>query len=148
MGAGFDSGKSHSRGLLTFEGSPRYRRAARFQIEASEAVQGAEQMRESGQGAHLAHAVRGSGASIGQERDRMRRVLSEIRETAAGGQKLVAEALVMIAAADSLATASYYRLQPTIDVSTPAPLTPGRPFVKARPDIHVAAPPNGHIARL
>jgi hypothetical protein len=29
----------------------------------------------------------------------MRRVLSEIRETAAGGQKLVAEALVMIAAA-------------------------------------------------
>jgi hypothetical protein len=76
----------------------------------------------------------------------MRRVLSEIRETAAGGQKLVAEALVMIAAADSLATASYYRLKPTIDVSTPAPLTPGRPFVKARPDIHVAAPPNDHIA--
>jgi PAS domain-containing protein len=99
-------------------------------------------MRESGQGADLAHAVRAPGASLGQERDRMRRVLSEIRETAAGGQKLAAEALVMIAAADSLATASYYRLQSTTDVSSPAPLAPGRPFVKARPDIHVAAPPN------
>jgi PAS domain S-box-containing protein len=96
-------------------------------------------------GSHNGIAARESGQPLGQERDRLRRVLSEMRQTASGGQKLIAETLAIMAATDALATGSYQRLQKTIEVSTTIPV-PGHPLVKARPDVQVAAPPNDPIA--
>jgi hypothetical protein len=77
-------------------------------------------------GSHNGIAVRESGQPLGQDRYRLRRVLSEMRQTAAGGHKLIAETLAIMAATDALATESYQRLQKTIEVSTTIPV-PGHP---------------------
>jgi hypothetical protein len=62
----------------------------------------------------------------------------------AGGRKLIAETLAMIAVADALATTNWR--QGTIEVSKSAPVGPGHLLVKASPDIQVAALPDGPTA--
>jgi PAS domain S-box-containing protein len=98
-------------------------------------------------GSHVAIAVRESGELLDQERDRMRLVLSGMRQTVAGGRKLIADTRAMIAVADALANTSYYRRQETIEATSPsASAGPGNPLVKASPKIQVAALPKGPIA--
>jgi PAS domain S-box-containing protein len=89
-------------------------------------------------------AVREFGEALGQDRDRMRRSLSDIRQTMAGGRKLIAETLAMIAVADALATTNWR--QGTLEVSKSAPVGPGHLLVKASPDIQVATLPDGPTA--
>jgi hypothetical protein len=59
-------------------------------------------------GSDIAIAVQEFGEALGQDRDRMRRSLFDIRQTMAGGRKLIAETVAMIAVADALAT-TYWR---------------------------------------
>jgi hypothetical protein len=84
-------------------------------------------------------------AKLSVKTGRMRRDLSEMRRAAAGGEKLIAETKALIAIADALATASYYRPRGTIGVSTSAPAGPGHPLVKAGPGIQMATLPNRPI---
>jgi PAS domain S-box-containing protein len=93
----------------------------------------------------VAVAVREFGEALGEDRDRMRRSLCDIRQTMAGGRKLIAETVAMIAVADALAT-TYWRQGTTIEASKSAPVGSGHPLVKARPAIRVATPSNGPIA--
>jgi hypothetical protein len=87
----------------------------------------------------VAIPVREFGEALGRDRERLRRSLSEIRQTMVGGRKLIAETLGMIAVADTIAT-TYWRQGP-IEVSN----GPGQPLVKARPDSRVAPLSNGPI---
>jgi hypothetical protein len=91
----------------------------------------------------IAIAVREFGEALGQDRERLRRSLSEIRQTMVGGRKLIAETLHMIAVADTIAT-TYWRQGP-IEVSRSEPVGPGQPLFKARPDSRVATLSNGPI---
>jgi hypothetical protein len=95
-------------------------------------------------GSEVAITVREFGEALGQDRERMRRSLSDIRQTTEGGRKLIAETLAMIAVADALAT-TYWR-QGRIEVSKSAPVTLGRPVVNSRPDIQVPTLPNNPLA--
>jgi hypothetical protein len=74
----------------------------------------------------VAVAVREFGEALGQDRDRMRRSLCDIRQTMAGGRKLIAETVAMIAVADALAT-TYWRQCATIEASKSARVGPQKP---------------------
>src|SRR5215475_4693529 len=102
---------------------------------------GAGQMWERA-GPDVAIAVREFGEALGQDRERMRRNLSEIRQVMAGGRKMIAETRALMPVADALATT--YLCPRTIEVSTSAPAAFDYP-VKARSGIRAAALPDGPI---
>jgi PAS domain S-box-containing protein len=95
-------------------------------------------------GSNVAIPVRESGEALGQERERMRRNLSQMRQTAAGGRKIIAETRALIAVADALATTCW--LQRTIEVPASAPAARDCPVVKARSGFPAPTMPNGPIA--
>ena len=76
-------------------------------------------MREQAEGLDLDDAiiVREFGEAFGQERDRMRRNLSEIRQAVAHGHKSITETRALIDFADSLLAATYGGAQKMIEVS-------------------------------
>jgi hypothetical protein len=95
-------------------------------------------------GSDVAIPIREFGEALGQDRERIRRNLSEMRQTAAGGRKMIAETRALIAVADALATT--YWLQRTIEVPASAPAAPDRLIVKARSDIPASTMPDSPLA--
>jgi PAS domain S-box-containing protein len=92
-------------------------------------------------GLNIAILLREFREALSQDRERMRRNLSGIRQVMADGRKMIADTRALMPVADALANT--YGRQGTIEGTTPAPAAMDYPGVKARGGTRGAVLPEG-----